>query len=130
VLVPGPAAGATIVHQKFVLHERPAINVACHLRVDGDRLADVRLAVGSAGVRAARATAAEEQLAGVGVGELREALEQAGELVADAAQPVKDANGSVEYKRNLAAVLSARAVRAAVAEARAGDSRQAAPSES
>ena len=55
VLVPEPTPGAAIVHRKFVLHERPAITVACHLRRDGDRLADVRLAVGSAGVRAARA---------------------------------------------------------------------------
>jgi aerobic carbon-monoxide dehydrogenase medium subunit len=130
VLVPGLVAGAAIVHEKFVLHERPAINVACHLRMDGDRLAEVRLAVGSAGVRAARATAAEEHLAGVGAGELDEALDQGGELVADAAEPVKDANGSVEYKRNLAAVLSRRAVRAAVAESRAGDGQPPAPGES
>ena len=64
VLVPALAPGAAIVHQKFVLYERPAITVACHLRVDGERLADVRVAVGSAGVRAARAGAAEEVLGG------------------------------------------------------------------
>ena len=74
----------------------------------------MRLAVGSAGVRAARAAAAEELLAGASVGEFDDALERAGALVADAAEPVEDANGSVEYKRHLIGVLTGRAVRAAV----------------
>jgi carbon-monoxide dehydrogenase medium subunit len=117
VLVPELTPGAAVVHRKFVLHERPAITVACHLRRDGDRLADVRLAVGSAGVRAARAAAAEELLAGASVDELDDALERAGALVAAAAEPVEDANGSVEYKRHLIGVLTGRAVRAAVPEA-------------
>jgi aerobic carbon-monoxide dehydrogenase medium subunit len=118
VLVPAPAPGAAIVHRKFVLHERPAITVACHLRVDGERLADVRLAVGSAGVRATRAGAAEEVLGGASGRELDGALERAGKFAADAAEPVQDANGSVAYKRHLVGVLGRRAVRAAIAEAR------------
>jgi carbon-monoxide dehydrogenase medium subunit len=120
VLVPALAPGAAIVHRKFVLHERPAITVACHLRLEDERLADVRLAVGSAGVVAARAAEAEELLGGMPAPELDGTLERAGELAADAADPVEDANGSVEYKRNLVAVLSRRAVDAAIAEARDG----------
>jgi aerobic carbon-monoxide dehydrogenase medium subunit len=120
VLVPEPVPGARIVHRKFVLHERPAITVTCHLRLDGERLADVRLGVGSAGITAARATAAEELLSGAETAELDGALEQMGELAAEAAHPVEDANGSVEYKRNLVAVLSRRAVHAAITEARGG----------
>jgi aerobic carbon-monoxide dehydrogenase medium subunit len=118
VQVPEPAPGAAIVHRKFAFHERPAITVACHLRIDGERLADVRLAVGSAGVVAARATAAEELLNGASAAELEGALERAGELAADAADPVEDANGSVEYKRHLVGVLTRRAVPTAIAEAR------------
>jgi carbon-monoxide dehydrogenase medium subunit len=122
VLVPEPIPGAAIVHRKFVLHERPAITVTCHLRLDGERLADVRLAVGSAGIAAARAAAAEELLGGASTAELDHALERAGELAAGAADPVEDANGSVEYKRNLVGVLTRRAVRAAIAEAEGGGS--------
>jgi carbon-monoxide dehydrogenase medium subunit len=121
VLVPEPAPGAALVHRKFAFHERPAITVACHLRLDGERLADVRLAVGSAGVVAARATAAEELLNGASAAELEGAVERAGELAADAADPVEDANGSVEYKRHLVGVLTRRAVPTAIAEARAMD---------
>ncbi|MQA76455.1 MAG: hypothetical protein GEU88_19370 [Solirubrobacterales bacterium] len=135
VLVPELAARAAIVHRKFVLHERPAITVACHLRLDepgapGKRLVDVRLAVGSAGVTAARAAEAEQLLEGASVGELDGVLEGVGELAADAADPVEDANGSVEYKRNLVAVLSRRAVKAAVGEARGGEHGLLAPGES
>jgi aerobic carbon-monoxide dehydrogenase medium subunit len=117
VLVPALASGTAITHRKFVLHERPAITVTCQLRLDDERLADVRLAVGSAGVVAARASEAEKLLIGSPATELDGTLEQAGALAADAADPVEDANGSVEYKRHLVGVLSGRAVRAAVAEA-------------
>jgi carbon-monoxide dehydrogenase medium subunit len=118
VLVPELAAGAALVHRKFVLTERPAITVAAHLRLDGERLADVRLAVGSAGTRASRAKQAEERLEGSGAAELEEALAEVGELAADAAEPVEDANGSVDYKRHLVGVISGRVLRDALAEAR------------
>jgi len=118
VLAPTLLPGAAIIHRKFVLRERPAITVTCHLRLEDGRLADVRLAVGSAGVVAARAGAAEELLDGAAVGELDGALERAGALAADAADPVEDANGSVEYKRHLVGVLTRRAVPTAIAEAR------------
>jgi len=123
VLVPEVGPGAALVHRKFVLHERPAITVACHLRVDGGRLAEVRLAVGSAGIMAARATAAESLLEGAAVAELEAALERTGPLAAEAASPVEDANGSVDYKSHMVGVLSGRTVRAAVAEAGGGASR-------
>jgi aerobic carbon-monoxide dehydrogenase medium subunit len=117
VLVPALAPGTAIAHRKFVLHERPAITVTCQLRLEDERLADVRLAVGSAGVVAARASDAEGLLTGTSAAELDRTLEEAGALAADTADPVEDANGSVEYKRHLVGVLSGRAVRAVIAEA-------------
>jgi carbon-monoxide dehydrogenase medium subunit len=130
VLVPRLEPGAAIVHRKFILHERPAVTVACHLRLDGEGLRDVRLAVGSAGVMVARAAAGEEMLEGATATELHDALERVGGLVADAAKPVKDSNGSVEYKRHLVAVLTRRAVLAAVEEARGEGHELLAPGES
>lgn len=117
VLVPELEPRAAIVHRKFILRERPAVTVACHLRLDGERLRHVRLAVGSAGLVVARAEAAEEVLEGAAAAELDDALERVGGLVADAAKPAKDGDGSVEYKRNLVDVLSRRAVHAALDEA-------------
>jgi len=119
VHVPALAPGSAIVHRKFVLYERPAITVACHLRLEGGRLADVRLAVGSAGAVARRSEEAEQLLDGMGSGEAEEALGQVGELAANAADPVQDGNGSIEYKRHLVAVVSRRVVHEAIS--RAGD---------
>jgi aerobic carbon-monoxide dehydrogenase medium subunit len=130
VLVPELPPRTSIVHDKFVLHERPAITVACRLRVDDDRIADPRLAVGSAGVVAARAEGAEQLLDGIPIADLDEALGRAAELAVYAADPVEDANGSIDYKRHLVAVLSRRVVRAAVAEGWGGDYQPPAPGES
>lgn len=120
VLVPELAPGTAITHHKFVLHERPAITVACRLQAAGDRIAEVALAVGSAGVVAARVPAAEQLLAGAAADGLDEHLEQAGALAAEAADPVEDANGSVEYKRHMVGVMSRRAIVDALAQAIGG----------
>ncbi len=77
----------------------------------------MRLAVGSAGTRASRAEAAEQVLEGLPADDLEGALAEVGGLAADAADPVEDANGSVEYKRHLVGVISARVLRDALAEA-------------
>lgn len=117
VHVPALDAGAVIEHRKFVLYERPAVTVACHLRVAEGRLSDVRLSVGSAGIRATRASLGEEALEGASLDELAAALSEAGRHAADAAGPVEDANGSVEYKRHMVGVLVNRCVGAAAERA-------------
>lgn len=120
VHVPPLAPGAVLEHRKFVLYERPAVTVACHLRVAGGRLSDVRLSVGSAGIRAIRAGLGEETLEGASLDELDAALPEAAGHAADAAEPVKDANGSVEYKRHMVGVLVNRCVGSAVERAAEG----------
>lgn len=117
VLVPALPTGAAIVHCKFVLHERPAVTLTARLRLEDGRLGDVRVAVGSAGIAAARAEGVESALEGTRVDELDELMPDVRALVGEAADPVEDANGSVEYKRHLAGVLAERGLRAAVAEA-------------
>lgn len=118
--VPAIDPRAAIVHRKLVLCERPAITVACRLRLEGDRLAGVRLAVGSAGVVARRGEDAEQLLEGIATGEVEERLQRVGELAADASDPVQDGNGSIEYKRHLVAVISRRVVRETIASAAGG----------
>jgi carbon-monoxide dehydrogenase medium subunit len=75
----------------------------------------VGLALTNAGPVPARATAAEQYLVGKRVNEasIAEAARRAGE----AASPSADRRGSVEYKREMARVLVARALRTAVARA-------------
>jgi aerobic carbon-monoxide dehydrogenase medium subunit len=118
VRVPVPPPSAAVVHEKFSFHERPAATVTCLARVEGGRVAEARVAVGSVGVRPARAPEAERLLAGVDAARPDAgALKEAGAAAAEAAAPVEDANGSVEYKANLVSVLVRRALERALSSA-------------
>jgi carbon-monoxide dehydrogenase medium subunit len=110
VRIPVPAAGTRIVHKKLAFHERPAATVACAVRVDGGKVAEARIAVGSVGPRAVLV----EELAGAAVDDAG-ALAAAAERAAEASGAVEDANGSVEYKQQLVRVLVERSVREALA---------------
>jgi carbon-monoxide dehydrogenase medium subunit len=104
IRVPLPPAGTAIVHRKLAFHERPAATVTCALRLDDGAVADVRIAVGSVGVAAVRATDAEARLRGVSARD-DAAVSEAAELAAEAAGAVDDSNGSAVYKTQLAKVL-------------------------
>jgi aerobic carbon-monoxide dehydrogenase medium subunit len=115
-----PTPGSALVHRKLSCTERPAITVAAAVTVRDGRLADACLAIGSVGMTANRMTAAERALVDL------DALEPSGdqlaasaEAAASAAEPVADASGSVEYKRQLVRVLTVRCVREALTQAAA-----------
>ena len=115
IRIPVPPPGVAIAHEKFAIHEWPAATVTCLVRVETGRVAEARVAVGSVGVRPARAGEAERLLQGLDAARPDErALGQAGAAAAEAAAPVEDPNGSVEYKENLVAVLVRRAFRRAL----------------
>jgi carbon-monoxide dehydrogenase medium subunit len=113
VRIPVPPAGTAIVHRKFAFHERPAATVTCAARVVDGTFADARISVGSVGNVAVRAREAEALLVGTSVGD-DAALADAGARAAAVSEPVEDANGSAEYKAQLASVLVARALRDAL----------------
>jgi len=118
VRVPAAAPGTAVVHRKLAFNERPAATVTCLVRAEGGDVAEARVAVGSVGLVPARAPDAESELLGRADDA---AFARAGEAAAEAAQPVEDRNGSVDYKRNLVRVLVRRAAAEAVGRARGGD---------
>src|SRR5438874_9879236 len=107
VRIPVPAPGTVVAHRKLAFHERPAATVACAVRVDGGAVAEARIAVGSVGARAVRATAAERAIAGRPSGDAA-GFAEAAALAAEASGAVDDANGSAAYKQQLVRVLVAR----------------------
>jgi carbon-monoxide dehydrogenase medium subunit len=119
VRLPDPGARVGIAHEKLSLHERPAVTVTCLAHVDEGRVSSARVAVGSVGNRPQRALDAEAALVGAAPDSLDAPLSAAAEAAAETAEPVEDANGSVEYKRQLVRVLVGRCARAAVERARA-----------
>lgn len=114
VRVPEPPPGAGIAHEKLSLHERPAITVTCIASIEDREIKSVRLAVGAVGNRPLRLRDSEAELVGASVDALDRPIAAAAESAAEAAEPVEDANGSVEYKRQLVRVLVARCGREAV----------------
>ena len=113
VRVPLPETGTGVVHRKLSFHERPAATVTVAVRTDGDRIVEARVAVGSVGPRAIRATAAEEALLGNEAADVK-AFAEAGTLAAEQAAAVEDANGSIEYKQQLVRVLVERCLASAL----------------
>jgi len=108
-----PEPGTRVVHRKLSFHERPAATVTVAMRTDGDRIVDARIAVGSVGPRAIRATTAADTLVGKESADV-EAFAEAGVRAAEQADAVEDANGSVEYKQQLVRVLVERCVASAL----------------
>ncbi len=106
VEIPEMLSGDVVVHRKMSFHERPAITVSVRVCAVDDALARVRIAVGSVGPRVTRARAAEEQLNGAQIdGSTSLAIRRTAEAAAAEVEPSADANGSVEYKRQLVRVL-------------------------
>ena len=89
---------------------------AVQLALAGDgTVASAGIGLTNLGIAPIRATAAEDALTGQAPGD--EAIAAAARAAADATEPIADRRGSVEYKQNMARVLTARAIRKALARA-------------
>jgi carbon-monoxide dehydrogenase medium subunit len=117
-LTPRPAAA----YVKFGIHERPTLGIAVVLLLGpGTEVADARIAIGCVNPRPARALDAEACLRGVDVAQIEDVLDDVAARAAAAADPADDLHGSADYKREMVAVFTRRALRAAVARARGTD---------
>ena len=116
---PGLTAAAYV---KFGLYERPTLGiaVALHLETHGGRVrvADARVAIGCVNPCPARAGDAESRLRGLDVADLPDAARAVAERAAASADPADDLHGSADYKREMVAVFTRRALEIATARAR------------
>lgn len=109
IQVPAPA-GRT-AYLKFARRETntPSIvTVAAHITLSGDRVSDARLALNGVGPHPIRARRAEARLIGSGLDEAT--LAHAGELAAEASDPMDDAVASAWYRRKVTPVIVRRAL--------------------
>ncbi len=118
VRIPAPAgrtAGAYLKLERKVGDFATAAVAAQVTLADDGTLSRVGIGLTNVGPTAIRARRAEAQLTGPRPGDA--ALEEAGRLAAEEAQPVADRRGSVEYKRDVVRVLTVRALRLAIGRA-------------
>jgi len=121
VIIPPPPAGSGAAFVKFLpqTHDDYAtVAVAARVTLDGDRIAEARVALGAAAATPLCATAVEDALRGQAP--TPTVLREAATLVADAVDPTSDFRGSAAYKRDTAVVFVRRALAQATAQARAG----------
>ena len=121
VIIPPPPAGSGAAFVKFLPQTRDdyaTVAVATRLTLDGDRVADARVALGAAAVTPLRATVVEDALRGQAP--TPAVLREAAALVADVVDPTADFRGSAAYKRDMAVVFVRRALAQAAARAQAG----------
>ena len=139
-------AGTAATYVKFGLHERPTLGISLALVPDGDRergdgvgrgvdersgraasepiatrrarrIGAARLAVGCVNPRPTRVAAAEARLREVTFAELGDVAADVARLAAESVDAVDDLHGSADYKREMVAVFTRRAL--AVAATRA-----------
>jgi carbon-monoxide dehydrogenase medium subunit len=84
--------------------------------LDGDRITDARICLASVAPVPLRAPSAEAVLRGAPITD--ETIARAGAAAARDCTPISDVRGSADYRRHLVAVLTERALRAAIAQAR------------
>jgi carbon-monoxide dehydrogenase medium subunit len=95
---------------KFQIKERPTLGLALVLDLDesGRNVTKARAVVGSVSAKPARSDQADALLVGAR-DKVEKQLADAAQLLADAADPVDDLEGSAEYKRHLIGVYLRRA---------------------
>ena len=119
VVIPQQPTGTGAAFLKFLPQTQDdyaTVAVAVRVTLDGDRIAEARVAVGAAAATPLRATAVEAALRGQAP--TSDVFRDAAALVADAVDPTTDFRGSAEYKRDMAVVFVRRVLEQAVARAK------------
>ena len=122
IIIPKKNLGKPCAFLKFGLRKGQAlalVNVAASLWLDRDRnvFIEPRIALGAVAPTVIRAPRAEAYLEGRAV--TAEAMAEAGRIAAGEAKPISDFRASADYRRDLIAVLTRRALDHACARARA-----------
>jgi carbon-monoxide dehydrogenase medium subunit len=114
--IPLPTKSQRAAYLKFQIKERPTLGIALVMDVDesGNIIRKARAVVGSVSPKPCRSDKAEALLVGPR-DKVEKQLADAGQALADAADPVDDLEGSAEYKRHLIGVFLRRAFTQALA---------------
>jgi len=114
-----PGTGTAYVRLEYRRQmEIAVVGATAVVELDGEVIRAARIALTALAPTIRRVPDAEAALTGSDGG--RAAAEQAAAAAAAASQPISDVRGSLEYRRAMAAVITRRAITAAVSRARDG----------
>jgi CO/xanthine dehydrogenase FAD-binding subunit len=115
--VPGAGTGSAYLRLDYRRQmEIAVVGVAAFVRLDGNRVADAKIAITALSPTVERVPDAENVLVGTPGDD--DALAAVGEAVASASKPISDVRASAAYRAAMAAVIARRAVTTAMARAR------------
>ena len=118
IRIPAPAAGSGGAYVKLErkVGDYAVAGSAVQLSLAGDgTVASAGIGLTNLGIAPIRASAAEDALTGGAPTD--DAIAAAAQAAAAATEPIPDRRGSIEYKKNMARVLTARAIRKALSRA-------------
>ena len=111
--IPGPAPRGECRYIKHSIRramDLAIVGVAVALGMeDGNRCADIRIALGAAGPVPIRAKRAEERLVGQRLDD--RSIQEASQIAAEDARPISDIRASAGYRREMVRVLTERTIR-------------------
>lgn len=119
IVIPAQPAGSGAAYARFARRRANTLataSAAARVVLEGGRIAQARIALGAVAPVPLRAVAAEQALEGRAPTE--DALAEAAQRAAVEARPIDDFRASAEYRRELVAALTLRALRGAVERAR------------
>jgi aerobic carbon-monoxide dehydrogenase medium subunit len=108
---PGERAGGTYLKLERKVGDFATAGVAVHVSMGNGNVGQAGIGLTGVGATNLRAEAAEQALVGRPLDD--DAIDEAARLAGEAAQPITDVRGTVEYKRNAIRVLTARGLRKA-----------------
>lgn len=107
----GNEYAAYVKHSVRKAMDLAIVGVAVWIRMDGDRIADCRLALGGVATTPIRSVKAEKVLIGEKITD--ELLEKAGTAASESCSPITDVRASAEYRKDMIRVFTKRAIRKA-----------------
>lgn len=116
VPIPPAHSGGAYLKVERKVGDFAAAAVAAQVTLDGNTVQRVGIGLTNVGMTPIRASRAEKALQGKPADEKN--IQEAARIAATEAEPTADLRGSVDYKRSLVRVLTARALRQAIARAK------------
>ncbi len=116
VPIPPARSGGAYLKVERKVGDFAAAAVAAQVTLDGNTFQRVGIGLTNVGATPIKATRAEKALQGKPADEKN--IQEAARIASEEAKPVDDLRGSADYKRSLVRVLTARALRTAIARAK------------
>ena len=120
--LPAPAKSSGAHYLRFIPRNEmdiAVVDAGANITLDGDSISEARIALGA--VAPTPLYLADAGSALVGKPATEDSFKEAASVCREAATPITDMRGTIEYRKHMSGVLAMRALRGALTRARGGD---------